>query len=199
MKLVIASGNQKKVEELNSLLRDLAIQVIPLSQYPEAPEIVEDGATFAENAAKKAVGIALFTGHHAVADDSGLCVDALGGRPGIYSARYAGRGASGKDLCKKLLREMRLIKGSKRTAHFQCCIAMADPKGAVEIVAEGRCDGTITRRMRGSAGFGYDPVFLYPPSGKTFAQMSPEEKHSHSHRGAAMRNFKQKLESELGP
>ncbi len=197
MKLVIASGNPDKTEELRSLLSELDIELIPLSDYPGAPQIVEDGHTFAENAAKKAAGIALFTGLHAVADDSGLCVEVLEGRPGVYSARYAGKNATGKDLCKKLLKEMRFVKNEDRTAYFQCNIAMANPNGAVTLTAKGTCSGNITRRTRGSGGFGYDPVFLFPPAGKTFAQMSAEEKHSHSHRGCAMNNFKKKLEDYL--
>ena len=197
MKLVIASKNPDKAEELRSLLSELSVTVVPLSEFPHAPHITEDGETFEENAALKAVGIARFTGLHAVADDSGLCVDALEGRPGIYSARYAGRGATGRDLCRKLLREMRSVKDEYRTARFKCSIVMSDPEGNAELKAEGKCNGTITRQMRGSGGFGYDPVFLYPPAGKTFAQMKPHEKHRHSHRGEAMRSFRKKLKESL--
>ncbi len=197
MKLVLASRNAGKVAELKRLLDELDVEVLSLSDYPEAPHIVEDGATFEENAGKKAVGIAQFTGLHAVADDSGLCVDALGGRPGIYSARYAGRGAGGSELCKKLLREMRRFPDEKRTAHFECRIVLAGPDGEVVLSTEGICCGAITRQMRGGRGFGYDPVFLHPPSGKTFAQMNSEEKNRHSHRGEAMRKLREELRKLL--
>ncbi len=197
MHLVVASKNPGKIRELESMLSNVPVEVVSLSDYPTAPHIVEDGRTFEENAAKKAVGIACFTGMHAVADDSGLCVDALEGRPGIFSARYAGRGATGRDLCRKLLKELRSVPEGERTAHFQCSIVMAGPGGEVELVAEGVCYGSITRRMRGGRGFGYDPVFLHPPSGKTFAQMSSREKARHSHRGAAMSQFLEKLKDHL--
>ncbi len=193
MKLVIASGNPSKAREIGDMLSGLPVELSCLADYPSAPEVVENGRTFEENAVKKAVAIARCTGLHAMADDSGLCVDALGGRPGIYSARYAGKRASGRDLCRKLLKEMRSVPDEERTAHFSCSVVMAAPGGEVEIVTEGACHGRITRQMRGGRGFGYDPVFLYPPAGKTFAQMRPEEKQMHSHRGAAMRAFREKL------
>ncbi len=197
MRLVVASKNQDKARELSELLSGLSVAVMPLSDYPDAPDIIEDGETFRGNARKKAIGIARFTGLHSVADDSGLCVDALGGRPGIYSARYAGPGAGRRELCEKILEEMKRVAEGNRAAHFKCSIAMADPGGVIKLEAEGVCRGVITGRMLGGGGFGYDPVFLYPPADKTFAMMSEDEKHSHSHRGAAMKEFRAELEKYL--
>ncbi|MFP4028798.1 MAG: non-canonical purine NTP pyrophosphatase, partial [Candidatus Brocadiia bacterium] len=165
--------------------------------YPGAPEVKEDRDTFEGNAAKKASEMALYTGFFAVADDSGLCVDALGGKPGVRSARYAGPHGTYRDVCRKLLREMRNVADGERQAHFQCHIALSDPEGNIILTADGRCDGKITRQRRGGRGFGYDPVFLYLPAGKTFAQMVPEEKHKFSHRGAAMRSFREAFKTFL--
>lgn len=197
MKLLIASNNPDKTSEMQHLLSDLPVEVISLAAFPDAPEVIEDGKTFAENAAKKAREIAQYSGLHAVADDSGLCVDALDGEPGVYSARFAGPNGTYDEVCKKLLRLMRKTPDGQRQAHFQCHIAMASPHGQIEIETEGRCEGIITRQMRGGRGFGYDPVFLYPPAGKTFAQMKAAEKHKFSHRGKAMESFKAKLKDFL--
>jgi XTP/dITP diphosphohydrolase len=197
LKILIASANPEKRAELEKLLEGLPVEVVSLADYPDAPEVEENGRTFEENAAKKAIEMALYSGLHTVADDSGLCVDVLGGAPGIMSARYAGPGATYRDMCKKLLKEMRYVPDSERTAHFECHIAFCDPEGNVLITAKGECAGTVTRHMRGGKGFGYDPVFLYTPAGKTFAQMLPEEKNKLSHRARAMREFRQKLEELL--
>ncbi len=193
MKLLVATNNSDKYREMEELLTDLPVNLHSLQEFPEAPEVEEDRDTFAGNAAKKASEMARLTQMPAVADDSGLCVDALDGAPGVYSARYAGPNGTYRDVCKKLIREMRRVPDGKRQAHFTCQIAMADAEGNIRLRAEGKCEGKIIREMRGGRGFGYDPVFLYLPAGKTFAQMVPEEKHKFSHRGKAMRAFCKKL------
>jgi XTP/dITP diphosphohydrolase len=197
VKLLIATANPDKRSELEKMLEGLPVEVVSLEDYPDAPEVVEDGATFAENAEKKAREVAIFTGLHTVADDSGLCVDALNGAPGVLSARYAGPGGSYRDVCRKVLRLMRNVPNAQRRAHFECHIAFSDPEGNIVIRANGVCEGTITRQERGSRGFGYDPIFLYPPAGKTFAQMLPQEKNKVSHRARAMAQFREKLAAFL--
>lgn len=193
MRILLASANPDKRAELEKLLEGLPIEVLSLAQFPDAPQVVEDGETFEENAAKKAAEIAQYSGLHTVADDSGLCVDALDGAPGVQSARYAGQHGTYKDVCKKLLLKMRYVPDEKRTARFLCHIAFADPEGNILLTAKGSVEGLITRQMRGGRGFGYDPVFLYPPAGKTFAQMTPEEKNRFSHRARAMEEFREKV------
>lgn len=197
MKLLIATNNIDKYTEMEQILEGLEIELYSLEDFPNAPEVKEDRPTFAGNAAKKASEMAQFTGMHAMADDSGLCVDALDGAPGVYSARYAGKHATYRDLCRKLLREMRGVPDGQRQAHFECHVALADPEGNIRLRTEGRCEGKITRQRRGGRGFGYDPVFLYLPAGKTFAQMMSEEKHKFSHRGKAVRAFEEKLEQYM--
>lgn len=193
MKLVIASGNPKKREELEALLAELDVELLTLNDFPQAPEVVEDGTTFEQNARKKAREIALFTGEFTMADDSGLCVKALDGRPGVRSARYAGPNPTMRKLCEKLLREMEEIPDAQRDAYFYCCTALARPDGSIEFTVSGQCDGTITRQMRGDHGFGYDPVFYNEEFGKTFAEMEADEKHSVSHRGKALARFRARL------
>ncbi len=197
MKILIASANPDKRAEMEQMLRGLPVELVSLADFPDAPEVQETGETFAQNAARKAVETALYSGLHAVADDSGLCVDVLDGAPGVESARYAGPRGTYRDVCKKLLRVMRYVPDGRRTARFECHIAFADPEGDVRLTARGVCEGTITRQMRGGRGFGYDPVFLYPPAGKTFAQMVPEEKNKLSHRARAIEEFRRKLEEFL--
>jgi XTP/dITP diphosphohydrolase len=197
MKLLIATNNSDKYAEMEQLLAEMDVELYSLADFPNAPEVEEDRPSFAGNAAKKASEMARLTRMHAVADDSGLCVDALDGRPGVYSARYAGKHGTYRDVCRKLLREMRGVPERDRTAHFECHVALADPEGNIRLRTRGRCEGVITRQRRGGRGFGYDPVFLYLPAGKTFAQMMPEEKHKFSHRGHAMRTFVEKFEDYL--
>jgi len=197
MKILVASANPEKRAELEKMLEGLPVELISPADLPDAPEVVEDGDTFGDNAAKKASEMARWSGLHAVADDSGLCVDALDGAPGIRSARFAGRHRSYRDLCKRLLEFMRLVPERDRTARFECHIAFSNPDGEVVLTAEGVCEGAITRRMRGGRGFGYDPVFLYTPAGKTFAQMLPEEKNAVSHRAEAMLQLREKLAEYL--
>ena len=170
--LWIASSNVGKRNELCRLLSEVGLSLEPrlLSELSPAPVIVEDGATFAENADKKAILVAKAARSHALGDDSGLCVDALGGRPGVHSARWAGEGATDADRIAKLLRELAGVPDGERGAAFVCCLTLAGPDGEVLLRVEGRCRGEILQAPRGARGFGYDPAFLHPESGRTFAE-----------------------------
>jgi XTP/dITP diphosphohydrolase len=196
--VVLATRNRHKVIELVALLRDLGIAIRSLDEFPDAPDVVEDGATCEANAIKKARAIAEFTGLPAVADDTGLEVDALGGRPGVYAARYAGEDATYDDNCRKLLRELTGVPHERRTARFVTVAALALPSGDVR-VAQGILDGTITEESSGALGFGYDPVFLVSELGKTLAQISADQKNTISHRAKAfthMRDILKELNAE---
>lgn len=191
--LVLATRNRHKVIELVALLRDLGITIRSLDEFPDAPDVVEDGATCEANAIKKARAIAEFTGLPAVADDTGLEVDALGGRPGVYAARYAGEDATYDDNCLKLLRELTGVPRERRTARFLTVAALALPSGEVR-VAQGILDGTIAEEASGTVGFGYDPVFFVPALGKTLAQLSADQKNKISHRAKAFTQAKDLLQ-----
>ena len=182
--LVLATRNRHKGEELAALLGGLGIKIRTLDEFPDAPEVVEDGDTCEANAIKKAHAIAAWTGLPAVADDTGLEVDALGGRPGIYAARYAGEDATYEDNCRKLLLELTGVPPEQRTARFLTVAAIALPLDEVR-VAQGVLDGVIAEEARGALGFGYDPLFLIPELGKTLAELSADQKNSISHRGKA--------------
>jgi XTP/dITP diphosphohydrolase len=182
--LVLATRNPHKGVELSALLSDLGITIRTLAEFPGAPDVVEDGETCQANAIKKATAIARHTGLPVVADDTGLMVDALNGRPGVYAARYAGEGATYEDNWRKLLRELDGVSWEKRRACFVTVAAIAIPTGKVE-VAEGALEGIIASAPAGSGGFGYDPVFFIPELGKTLAQLTPEEKNRISHRARA--------------
>jgi XTP/dITP diphosphohydrolase len=190
--VLLATRNRHKGEELAALLGDLAIRIRTLDEFPAAPDVEEDGATCEENAIKKATVIAQATGLPALADDTGLEVDALGGRPGVFAARYAGTHATYEDNCLKLLRELAGVPREKRTARFLTIAALALPDGTVQ-VAEGILDGLITDKPSGSSGFGYDPVFLVPRLGKTLAELPAEEKNRISHRAQAFAEMRQIL------
>jgi len=196
-RLILATANEHKVREIRELLADVDIAVAHLGELADPPELSESGATFAENAREKALAVAHVTGELALADDSGLMVDALGGAPGVRSARYAGEGASGVELCAKLLREMANVPDAERAARFVCALSLCAPEGEVGRW-EGRVAGVITREPRGEGGFGYDPVFHYPPDGLTFAQMAAERKNAVSHRGHALTAFRRDLPGILG-
>ncbi len=168
------------------MLGDLGIQIRTLADFPSAPEVEEDGTTCETNAIKKAREIARATGLTAVADDTGLEVDALGGRPGVFAARYAGEHATYADNCEKLLEELKHIPHERRGARFLTVMALADSEGHIEVV-EGALQGQITERFYGSQGFGYDPVFYVPEAHKTLAEMTLSEKNACSHRGQALR------------
>ncbi|MEQ1562346.1 MAG: XTP/dITP diphosphatase [Nitrospiraceae bacterium] len=191
--VVLATRNRHKVIELVALLRDLGITIRSLDEFPDAPDVVEDGATCEANAIKKARAIAEFTGLTAVADDTGLEVDALGGRPGVYAARYAGEDATYDDNCRKLLRELTGVPHERRTARFVTVAALALPSGEVR-VAQGTLDGMIAEEASGAVGFGYDPVFFVPAMGKTLAQLSADQKNKISHRAKAFTQAKDLLQ-----
>jgi len=186
--LVLATRNKGKIVEFKDLFENTGITLKSLDDFGPIPEVVEDGETFEDNAVKKAQFTARVLGFPAIADDSGLVVEALGGRPGVYSSRYAGEGATDELNNLKLLKEMEGI--SKRDAYFACVLAIAVPRGPA-LIYEGKCHGIIAHERSGSDGFGYDPLFYHPPSGKTFSEMSPEEKNLLSHRGTAMLELKE--------
>jgi len=195
IQIVLASHNPKKKRELQEILQPFGdrIEVLTLDEVSNLPEVEEDGKTFLENAKKKAATIAHATKRWALGDDSGLAVDALDGQPGVHSARYAGEPRDQARNNAKLLAELQGIPREKRTAHFHCSLALADPVGKICLTAEGRCDGLILDAPRGEGGFGYDPLFYYPPLNKAFAELTPTQKHEVSHRGQAMRQFLEKL------
>ena len=182
-RLVIASRNPGKLEEFRWLLRDVPVEVVPLSSFPDAPELEERGSTFSENALLKARVVARFTGELTLADDSGIEVDALGGRPGPLSSRYAGEGATDLENNLKLLKELFGLPLKARGATFVCVLALVSPEGK-ELLVEGRCRGRIGFEMRGTNGFGYDPLFICR-NGKTLAELPPHIKNKISHRGRA--------------
>jgi len=194
--LVLATRNRDKGAELEALLADLGVRIRTLDEFPGAPEVEEDGATCEANAVKKAVTIARYTGLFSVADDTGLMVEALNGRPGVHAARYAGDRATYADNCRKLLGELANVPRESRRARFVTVAAMASPDGRVETV-EGGLEGMITEQPAGSGGFGYDPVFWLPEVGKTLAELSPEEKNRVSHRAKAFAKVKEILIKEL--
>lgn len=183
--LVLATRNPDKGRELAALLKDLGIRIRTLAEFPDVPEVVEDGETCEANAIKKAVTVARATGLPAVADDTGLMVDALGGRPGVHAARFAGPNATYEDNCRKLLRELNGVPRERRRARFVTVAALADPDGKVEVV-QGVLDGAIAEAPAGTQGFGYDPVFVVPELGKTLAELAPAEKNRISHRAKAL-------------
>lgn len=204
----MATKNKKKLEEIKEILKDVGLKITSLSDYPKAPRIIENGKTFRENAVKKAVKVTSFTKKLTLGEDSGLCVDALGGKPGIYSSRFAG---SDKNDLKNNLKLLKLLAGlplNKRKAHYVCAVALADKDGLVG-VAEGRCSGLVGFELKGRFGFGYDPLFIphlsefpkdfikgkgagfiIPEYKKTFAQLGPAIKHRMSHRFRALSRAK---------
>ena len=184
--VVLATRNQHKIQEIRALLADVPIRFLSLADFPDLPEVVEDGTTCQENAVKKARETAAGSGHWALADDTGLEVEALDGRPGVYAARYAGEQATYADNCNKLLKELQSIPVEQRGAKFITVMALSDPQGKTEVV-EGVLQGQITDRFYGSEGFGYDPVFYVPDAQKTLAEMNLDEKNACSHRGRALR------------
>ncbi len=192
--LVIATRNPGKTEEIRSLLSGYPVEIKNLDDFGPIPEVEEDGATFDDNAYKKASFAARVLGVPALADDSGLCVNALGGAPGVYSARYAGEEATDKQRYEKLLAALNGV--ADRTAAFECVISISVPTGAA-LTYEGRCEGVIAEAPSGESGFGYDPVFYYPPLQKTFAELTPEEKNRVSHRARALHEVQNEFEKVL--
>ena len=194
-KFVLATHNPGKLAEMKAILSGLGVEVISPSEAGVEVDVEETGSTFAENAMLKAKAVCAAAGLPAIADDSGLCVNALNGGPGVYSARYGGEGLDDRGRCMLLLNSMR--GQPTRAAHFSCAVACAFPNGDT-LRAEGRCDGAIAFAPLGTGGFGYDPVFLVPGKGKTFGQLSAGEKSAISHRGKALAAFAEKLGTYLG-
>ncbi|MDN4619763.1 XTP/dITP diphosphatase [Paenibacillus sp. PsM32] len=198
--VVVATQNKGKVREFAHALAPFGKEVRSMFDYPNLPEVVEDGATFAENALKKAKTVGDALGVPVLADDSGLCVDRLDGEPGVYSARYAGESATDADNNAKLLDALeRLQMGEDTdqtllsTAQFVCCLVLYDPATGLAITTEGSVDGWITSQPSGNAGFGYDPLFYLPTHDKTMADITIEEKQAISHRGEALRKLVDQL------
>lgn len=194
MKFVLASNNKGKLSEMRVMMGELGYEVISQREAGVTGEAVEDGTTFAENAVKKAMYACEKTGLPAIADDSGLCVDALGGAPGVYSARYGGEGKTDHDRNLLLLENMK--NEENRTARFVSAIACVFPDGDI-ISAEGFCEGRLLYDMRGTNGFGYDPMFYFPGEGLTMAEITPERKNEISHRAKAIAAFGEKLKEYL--
>ena len=194
MKFVLATQNQKKLREMSDILSGFGVEVVTPKSLGIDLEVEETGTTFAENAMLKAKAICAAANLPAIADDSGLCVDALAGAPGVYSARYGGEGLDDVGRYRLLLENLR--GQTTRTAHFACAIACAFPNGDT-LTAEGKVEGTIAYAPMGEGGFGYDPIFFYPPLRKTFGQLTAEEKHGISHRGKALEVFVKDLATYL--
>lgn len=189
IELVIATRNPGKLREIEAILAHLPLKLLSLKNFPDIPDIVEDGTTFAANAGKKASAIACLTRRLAIADDSGLTVEALKGRPGIFSARFAGNEATDQERYQKLLDEMLGIPDGQRQAAFVCAIAISSPCGETQVV-EREIRGWITFAPQGEYGFGYDPIFFVPEFGKTMAELEPEVKDRISHRARALEKIK---------
>jgi XTP/dITP diphosphohydrolase len=189
--LLVATGNKGKLNEIRQILAGFVEELYCLADFPDVPEVVEDGQSFEENARKKALSAVSATGIPAIADDSGLVVDVLEGRPGVYSARYAGVGATDAENNRKLLQDLEGVRVHESTAYFSCAVALCLPNGTCWTFY-GTLKGSVLDTPRGSDGFGYDPLFWVPEYGKTLAELDPAIKNSISHRGRALaelRNF----------
>jgi len=194
--LILATNNKHKVAEITAILSGMPLTVVPVSQFPGIPEVVEDGETLEENAVKKARTIALATGQWSLADDTGLEVDFLDGAPGVYSARWAGPGCTYDDNNNKLTHALTGVSRERRTAQFRCVIALANPQGKTWTV-EGSIRGYIGEQAAGTNGFGYDPIFMVPEYGMSFAELSETIKNEISHRGKALQKAKPLISSLL--
>lgn len=192
MRLIIATGNEDKVREIDEILEGTGFEAISMKQAGFNPDIVEDGKTFEENAIKKAMAVHELSGEYVMADDSGLCIDALDGAPGIYSARFCGEDSTYEEKFKKIFEMLADVPEEKRTAQFVCAIAVVKPDGT-SFTVRGECRGVLHEKPAGENGFGYDPIFYVPEFGMTTAQMDPEVKNSISHRGRALRAMVEKL------
>jgi XTP/dITP diphosphohydrolase len=196
MEVVLGTRNRKKLEEILEILGDLqssGLEFSDLTRWPEAPEVEEDGATFEDNARKKASHLARALTQWVLGEDSGLVVPALHDRPGVQSARYAGQHGDDAANNAKLLAELAALPDDRRAAYYVCTIALADPKGDIQVVTEGRCHGLITKELRGQGGFGYDPLFLIPEYHRTFGELSSRVKHALSHRARALAKLRPML------
>jgi XTP/dITP diphosphohydrolase len=196
--LVLGTRNAKKRQEIEPILSDMGLQLQDLSQWPGAPDVTEDGDTFEANARKKASEIALALNQWVLGEDSGLVVPGLGGRPGVYSARYAGKQGDDAANNARLLAELAPLPDDRRVAYYVCSAGLADPHGQVHAVVEGRCHGVIAKEPRGGGGFGYDPLFLIPEYHQTFGELSPRVKRALSHRGRALANLRPILRELVG-
>ena len=197
--LVIGTRNRKKLGEINEIIGDLNLKLSDLSEWHAAPEVEEDGDTFEANARKKACEVAVALGQWVIGEDSGLVVPALQGRPGVYSARYAGKQGDDAANNTKLLAELATLPDDRREAYYVCTAALASPSGEIVNVVAGECHGTIIKEYRGEGGFGYDPLFLIPEYHRTFGELSAVVKHALSHRGRALAQLRpalRRLESE---
>lgn len=184
--LVVGTRNAKKRVELLEILHDARLELRDLTAYPQAPDVEEDGLTFEANARKKAIELSRHLGEWVLGEDSGLVVPALDGRPGVYSARYAGTHGDDEANNNRLLSELAPLSPAARAAYYVCTVALADPTGEVRAVVEGRCHGVMQMERRGTGGFGYDPLFLVPEYHQTFGELSSRVKHALSHRGRAL-------------
>ena len=200
MRLVIATANPGKAREFREMLGSDRYQWTDLAEHRDVPGVEETGHTFRANACLKATHYAKTLKSWALADDSGLVVDALGGKPGVYSARWAemnGSGTGDADNNATLLKQLDAVPDEKRTARFMCCLALADEEGRIVLTAQDSVEGVMLRSPRGSNGFGYDPLFFFPELGKTTAELPPEQKHAISHRGKALRRLREMMERWL--
>jgi len=195
--LVVGTRNRKKLGEILEILGDLGVELNDLTQWPSAPEVVEDGETFEANARKKASEVAVALGQWVLAEDSGLVVPALDGRPGVYSARYAGTQGDDEANNEKLIAELAVVSDERRGAYYICTAALSAPNGAIQAVTEGRCHGVMLRERRGEGGFGYDPLFLVPECHRTFGELSGRVKHALSHRAKALAYLRPSLRRSL--
>src|SRR2546423_9299330 len=191
--LMLATRNPKKRKEIVEILGDLPLDLGDLSTRPDVPEVEETGTTFEANARLKAEQVAKATGAWALGEDSGLVVPGLNGRPGVYSARYAGKQGDDAANNARLLAELAPLPDEKRAAYYVCSAVVADPSGEVKATAEGRCHGVIIKEPRGTGGFGYDPLFLIPEYHQTFGELSPRVKHALSHRARALERLRPQL------
>jgi XTP/dITP diphosphohydrolase len=200
MELLVATTNPGKFQELGALLKDLPLQIVSLTDLLDPPRVIEDGLTFEENALKKARALANFSGLLTLAEDSGLEVDVLNGAPGIYSARYAGAECNDNKNNQKLLSELQSVTEDDRTARFVCALALCSPglKAMPDWTVREVCEGRIAFSLQGKHGFGYDPLFFFPPMGKTFGEIGRETKALVSHRGKALKRLAVKLCDLLG-
>lgn len=196
MEIVLATKNKNKIREIKDILKFLRVRIHSTAEYPDMPEVEEDGQTLAENALKKAKAIAAYTGKWALADDTGLEVESLDGAPGVYSARFAGPQCSYEDNNRKLLKLLERLPKSKRKAVFKCVIALSDPLGKTQ-TAIGIIRGYIGSEMKGTHGFGYDPLFIVPKYGKTFAELGLTVKNKISHRAKALAKMKKVLGKQM--
>jgi XTP/dITP diphosphohydrolase len=189
MELVVATKNKKKLKEIEELLANTNIKISSLAHFPDAPSINEDGKTFLQNAIKKATTIAQFTKKPTLGEDSGLEVKALNNKPGVYSSRFSGPGATDRKNNLKLLRLLKNVPLKKREARYICAVALSDKNGLI-FTGDGRCSGVIGFKSKGTYGFGYDPLFVIPKYNKTFAELGPKIKHTMSHRAEALKKLK---------